>query len=234
MAEKTSAASNSIFGNIPPRRSPQVETVEVETLVPTPLLYDDSIDGYWVGKFGITGYGIYIREEASEREWYEASEAIAKAEQGRDWGKADLAHFALEMLGMDKGTIATRLGFSNVKTVDIYVAVCKAADMPVRIASPSFSHFRLVKDYPQRAQIEWMQAASRGKWSVSELRKKLDEAAGVVKQSNVGKKAAARLLKNHIRQADRLVEETLKLPEEQRQAMVAHLRELVGKLENGK
>ncbi len=227
--------TGSTFGNraLPPRRQPERIEVQVEVPIGVPFLYDEGIDGYWLGGFGITEYGIWIREDVDQNEWINASEALRRAEKGSDWGKADMARFAVEMADADRALVAQLLGFKNVKSVDIYIAVSSAAqDREIRVLAPSFSHFRLVMGMTSDLQRQWLENARSQKWSVSILRKKLDEAAGVVQQpSKVGKKRAAALLANHKKQTTAVFEQAKKLPDEQRHEMVDHLRDLADRLE---
>lgn len=224
--------SNRIFGNLPPPRERQVVEREVQVPVPVAFMYDSETDAYWVGNFGITEHGVYIREDASEREWYDACRATDKVVVGKDWHKADMCRFGLEILGKSNADVAQVVGVS-ASSVESYASISRAAqDKEVRLAAPSMAHFRVVQKLGRAEQLRWLARSRAESWSRAQLKTEVDKSMGIVKTASP--KSVRRALNEQKKQAKALSGKAAKLPYAERQEMILFLREMASELENQK
>lgn len=225
---------SSIFGRgntPPPQIVERIVEVEVPVEVPTPIVADDNIDGFWIGHFGITKFGVVIKN-ADEQEWEDFCATLLKLESAGEWVKADWCYYGVDVLNKSYADVAMLANLTE-ESAEVYASIGRNADKLIRINSPSFSHFRLVINKDRDEQLKWMQDAVRGKWTVSVLRDKLGTVPSLPKGRNVSEKRLKQAVREQKRFVKAVVTKSTKLPDQERQEMAQFLREQAERLERG-
>lgn len=211
-----------------PRRQKEIVYVPAGIV---PASDEDGDQGYWIGGFGVTAFGVYIKDDVTEADWRNFAGSLERIESAGDWMKADLCLYGVEALGLNKMDVGDALNLDE-DSVDVYASISRNAQSKlVRAISPSFSHFRLVASKPEEEQLYWLKEAVKGNWSVRELDRQINKLlTGGKRKKKVSAVEARQLLAAYKKEFRSEFDKAKKLPDAERLKMAEYLRELADKL----
>lgn len=203
--------------------------VEREVPVPMSIVFDETTNVVWVGKFGLSQTGMFIDGEVSEGEWLDFYVAIQRLKDSAQWILGDWLAMGAYNWHKTYEWMAQVTGLKP-ETVESYASVCRNVPQLIRINSLSFSHHRLIAAMPEEAQIMWLNRAVEGRWSLSQMSDAINNAPTLPK----GKDTISRFQRAFFPFQKRINNALRKAGESERRQVANELRQLADRIEGGK
>ena len=150
---------------LPPRREKRVEYVDKPAINPT-------TEGVWIGNVCVTSTGLVFGDAFTEKEWRDFYPAVKELKTAGNWVLGDYFAWGEYLFDLTYDQMAEITGLKS-ETIEVYASICRNVRKLIRINSLSFAHHRLVAAMPEPEQIDWLQKAVEGGWSVREMRRQI-------------------------------------------------------------
>lgn len=124
--------------------------------------------GFIFKRFVLSPTGIQIPRDCDGPEWEDLGWVIKALDTSISWVVGDWALYAMQTWGLTAGEIAKQFGYET-GTIETYTWVCRSVLGSIRNRASSFGHARVVAKLAAESQIDWLNQATQGRWTVSKL-----------------------------------------------------------------
>lgn len=173
-----------------------------------------------LGKVAMTRTGLRITEDPTREEWGQIGDVIFSLGKSIQWIIGDyLAYSDQWEYGVTYERVAELTGYEVVSLRDM-AYVCTNVNLSLRNDKLKFGHHKAVAHLAPHEQVEWLNKAELGKWSISKLREEVKRA---LEGDPPTPPTARELLLNHIQasnaEALKLIAKTMSNPAARDEAM---------------
>lgn len=128
-----------------------------------------------IGGFTMTRTGLQIQPGVQVKDWNKIGSIIADLGKSIQWILGDWLAFGIEReYGVTYEQVAQTTDY-EIQSLRDLVYVCTNVQLSVRTDKLSFGHHKLVAALAPHEQVELLQKAALGKWSISQMREAIKE-----------------------------------------------------------